>query len=74
MFVLKLPRFFTHLYGAGKRAAISKPTYIWTSLSRSYIILALKMKIKVSNKELYILQNNQKLQKIRIFKTASGRI
>ena len=41
MFVLKLPRFFTRLYGEGKRAVISKLTYIWTLLSRSYIVFAL---------------------------------
>ena len=41
MFVLKLVRFFTRLYGEGKRAAISKSTYIWTLSSRSYIVFAL---------------------------------
>ena len=41
MFVLKLPRFFTRLYGKRNSAAISKLTYIWTPSSRSCIILAL---------------------------------
>ena len=41
MFVLKLPPFFTQLYGDGKRAAISKLTYIWTQSSRSYIVFVL---------------------------------
>ena len=41
MFVLKLPLFFPRLYGEGKRAAISKLTYIWTPSSGSYIIFAL---------------------------------
>ena len=38
---LKLPHFFTRQYGEGKRAAISKSTYIWTPSSRSYIVFAL---------------------------------
>ena len=37
MFVWKLPRFFTRLYGEGKRAAISKLTYIWTLLMLSLL-------------------------------------
>ena len=41
MFILKLPPFFTWLNGEGKRAAISKLTFIWTSSSRSYIVFAL---------------------------------
>ena len=40
MFVLKLPRFFTRLYGEEKSAAISKLIQIWTP-SSSYIVLAL---------------------------------
>ena len=30
MFVLKLPRFLTRLYGEEKSAAISNQTYIWS--------------------------------------------
>ena len=41
MFVLKLPRFFTRLYGEEKRATISKLIYISTPSSRSYIVFAL---------------------------------
>ena len=41
MFVMKLARFFTRLYDEGKRAAISKLTYIWTPSSRSDIVFAL---------------------------------
>ena len=43
MFVLKLPRFFTRLYGEQKSAAISNLKYIWTSSSRSYKVLALEI-------------------------------
>ena len=39
MFVLKLPRFFTRQYGEEKRAAISKLTYIWTSVESSLYCL-----------------------------------
>ena len=42
MIVSKLARFFTWLYGEGKKAAISKSTYIWTPSSRSYIVFDLK--------------------------------
>ena len=38
---LKLPRFFTHLYGQGKRAAISKLELFLTEWSRSYFVFAL---------------------------------
>ena len=41
MFVLKLP-LFSLAYTVKKSAAISKLTYIWTTSSRSYIVLALK--------------------------------
>ena len=40
MFDLKLPRFFTRLYGEWNRAAISRSTYIWTPSSRTYIVFA----------------------------------
>ena len=43
MFALKLPRFFTRLYGKGKRAGISKLTYIRILSSRSYIVFALTL-------------------------------
>ena len=39
MFVLKSPRFFTPKYGEKKRAAISKLTYIWTSVESSLYCL-----------------------------------
>ena len=60
MFVLKLPPFLTRLYGEGKRAAISKLTYIWTPSCHSYIVFSLD----VTNFELKLtllkkpLQNN----------------
>ena len=41
MFVLKLPPFFTRRNGEGKRAAISKLMFIWTTSSCSYIAFAL---------------------------------
>ena len=41
MFVSKLACIFTRLFGEGKRAAISKSTYIWSPSSRSYIVFAL---------------------------------
>ena len=55
MSVLKLPLFFTRLCGEGKRAAISKLTYIWTSLSRSYIALALS----IARDQKYIAVSNE---------------
>ena len=48
MFVLKLPHFFTRLYGEGKRAPISKLTYSLIPSSRSYIVLALKILIFIN--------------------------
>ena len=41
MFVLKLPPFFPHLHGKGKRAAISRQTCVSQKRIRSYIVLAL---------------------------------
>ena len=41
MFVLKLPPFFPHLHGKGKRAAISKLACVAQKRIRSYIVLAL---------------------------------
>ena len=52
MFVLKLPRFFTRLYGdytVEKRAVFTRLTYIWTSSSRSYIVFALKEGGQIAN-------------------------
>ena len=41
MFVLKLPHFFTRLYGEKKEAAILKLTFIRTPSIRFYIVFAL---------------------------------
>ena len=41
MFVLKLPPFFPHLHGKGKRAAISNLAWVSQKRIRSYIVLAL---------------------------------
>ena len=41
MLVLKLPPFFPHLDGKGKRAAISKLAYFSQKRIRSFIILGL---------------------------------
>ena len=49
MFVLKLLSFFTRLYGEGKRAAISKLTYLWNPSSRSYIIFAIVLTVDATN-------------------------
>ena len=46
MFVLKLPPFFPHLRGKGKRAAISKLPYVSQKGIRSYIVLALDDVVK----------------------------
>ena len=40
MFVWKLPRFFPHLHGKGKRAPMSKRTCVSQKWIRSYIVLA----------------------------------
>ena len=37
----EIAAFFIRLNGEGKRAAISKLTFIWTPSSRSYIVFAL---------------------------------
>ena len=55
MFVLKLPLFFTLLCD-GKRAAISKLTYIWTPSSFSYIALALGLLRFGNEGKYYILE------------------
>ena len=47
MLILKLLPLFPHRLAECKRAAISKQTFIWTLSSRSYIILALAMKVVI---------------------------
>ena len=66
MFVLKLPRFFTRLFGEGKKAAISKLTYIWTPSSRSYIVFALNILTNFENVNQVIRSISTSL-KMRIF-------
>ena len=63
MFVLKLPLFFTQLYGEEKRAAISKLTYIGTPSSCSYIVFALMCTQSVKFYSLYRAETNGRLSR-----------
>ena len=62
----KFAALFHRLYGEGKKAAISKLTYIWTPSSRSYIVFALNILTNFENVNQVIRSISTSL-KMRIF-------
>ena len=64
MFVWKLPPFFPHLHGKGKRAAISKLACDSQKRIRSYVVLALAIRSNLSKAWFVIWKLMQVFSKI----------